>query len=78
MRHAFQDRDSLYLVMELKRGGDLRYHICRRHKFTEQQVRFLTACIFAGLECMHSNRILHRDIKPENLVFDADGKLGRR
>ena len=73
MRHAFQDRDNLYLVLDLKQGGDLRYHICRKHKFTEQQTRFITACIFLGLEHMHQQRIIHRDIKPENLVFDNKG-----
>lgn len=29
MQFAFQDRDNLYLVMDLMPGGDLRYHIGR-------------------------------------------------
>jgi serum/glucocorticoid-regulated kinase 2 len=36
MLQAFQDRDTLYLIMDLMPGGDLRYHICRKHKFTEE------------------------------------------
>jgi serine/threonine protein kinase len=36
MRQAFQDRENLYLVMDFMPGGDLRYHICRHHKFVEQ------------------------------------------
>lgn len=35
MQQAFQDRDNLYLVMDLHSGGDLRYHIARRRTFTE-------------------------------------------
>lgn len=31
------------------------------------------ACIFLGLEHMHSKNIIHRDIKPENLVLDKNG-----
>lgn len=31
------------------------------------------ACIFLGLEYMHSKSIIHRDIKPENLVLDKNG-----
>ena len=31
------------------------------------------ACIFLGLEYMHSKNSLHRDIKPENLVLDKNG-----
>ena len=29
MHFAFQDRENLYLVLDLLRGGDLRYHIGR-------------------------------------------------
>lgn len=73
MHQAFQDRENLYLVMELMTGGDLRYHICKKHRFTEQQTRFFAACIFSGLEFLHSKRVIHRDIKPENLVLDDKG-----
>ena len=34
---AFQDRENLYLVMDLLTGGDLRFHISRKKKFSEQQ-----------------------------------------
>lgn len=75
MNYAFQDRENLYLVMDLLTGGDLRYHLGKRRKFTEEETRFFTACIVTGLEFVHNKCILHRDIKPENLVFDQDGYL---
>ena len=37
MNYAFLDNDNLYLVMDLLTGGDLRYHICKHKKFTEEQ-----------------------------------------
>ena len=37
MLYAFQDRENLYLVMDLMKGGDLRYHIGRQRRFTEEQ-----------------------------------------
>jgi serum/glucocorticoid-regulated kinase 2 len=37
MHFAFQDYDNLYLIMDLLNGGDLRYHVSRYKKFTEQQ-----------------------------------------
>ena len=37
MKFAFQDRDNLYLVMDLLTGGDLRFHICCFRKFSEEQ-----------------------------------------
>ena len=36
MYYAFQDRESLYLVMDLLNGGDLRYHICKYRRFDEE------------------------------------------
>eukprot|EP00357_Protocruzia_adherens_P036602 CAMPEP_0115006092 /NCGR_PEP_ID=MMETSP0216-20121206/20275_1 /TAXON_ID=223996 /ORGANISM="Protocruzia adherens, Strain Boccale" /LENGTH=412 /DNA_ID=CAMNT_0002372571 /DNA_START=145 /DNA_END=1383 /DNA_ORIENTATION=- len=73
MHYAFQDRENLFLAMDLLTGGDLRYHIGRKKRFTEEQTRFLVACIVEGLEYLHVNGILHRDIKPENLVLDNSG-----
>jgi len=75
MKYAFQDRNNLYLVMDLLNGGDLRYHICKYRKFTELQTKFFTAWIVQGLEYCHNNSIVHRDIKPENLVFDSNGYI---
>ena len=37
MHFAFQDKENLYLVMDLLTGGDLRYHISKQKKFTEEQ-----------------------------------------
>ncbi len=34
MVSAFNDRDNLYLVMDLLSGGDLRYRIGCTHRFT--------------------------------------------
>lgn len=54
-------------------GGDLRYHIGKRIKFTQEQTKFLIACLVVALDYIHQNNIIHRDIKPENLVFDSNG-----
>ena len=75
MKYSFQDYDNLYLVMDLLTGGDLRYHICRYHKFSENQTKFFIACVILGLEYIHNNNIIHRDIKPENLVCDENGYI---
>ena len=37
MYYAFQDRENLYLLMDLVNGGDLRFHIGRQKKFKENQ-----------------------------------------
>ena len=73
MHYAFQDRDNLYLIMDLLNGGDLRYHISRYRKFSEEQTRFFIANIIYAIDYIHSNNVIHRDIKPENLVLDEKG-----
>lgn len=73
MLYAFQDRENLFLVMDLMTGGDLRFHIGRQRRFSEEQTKFFVCCIIVGLEYLHMNGILHRDIKPENLVLDTKG-----
>ena len=73
MHYAFQDNDNLYLVMDMLSGGDLRYHIARHKKFSEEQTRFFIGCMVLALEYIHSANVIHRDIKPENLVLDEKG-----
>lgn len=75
MKFAFQDRENLFLVMDLMKGGDLRYHLHLKERFNEETTKFFAACIITGLEYLHINNIIHRDIKPENLVLDPKGYL---
>lgn len=83
MQFAFQDFENLYLGMDLLTGGDLRYHICRNRRFSEDQtskkkflrIEFFVCCLLLALDYIHTNNILHRDIKPENLVLDERGYL---
>lgn len=34
MSYAFQDQKNLYLIMDLLNGGDLRFHLAKRKRFT--------------------------------------------
>ena len=73
MHYAFQDKENLYLVMDMLSGGDLRYHISRYRKFSEEQARFFISNMIYALKYIHENNVIHRDIKPENLVLDENG-----
>ena len=73
MHFSFQDINSLYLVMDLITGKDLRYHLSKEKKFSSEVSKFFLACTILGLEYIHYNNILHRDIKPDNLVIDNNG-----
>ena len=75
LQFAFQDRNNLYLAIDLKPGGDLRYHLLVQSRFTEEQCKFFACCLILAIDYIHSKGILHRDIKPENLIFDSSGFL---
>ena len=36
MYYSFQDREYLYLVIDIMKGGDLRYHLNRKKKFSQE------------------------------------------
>lgn len=41
IHYAFQDRDTLFLVLDLLEGGDLRHHISTQ-KFSELQASIIS------------------------------------
>ena len=41
MVYSFQDADNLYLVMDLLLGGDLRYHLGKHRKFSQEQASII-------------------------------------
>jgi serum/glucocorticoid-regulated kinase 2 len=69
---AFQDKKRLYLGLDLKEGGDLRFHMLKR-KFSESEIKFILACVLQSLEYLHSRNVIHKDVKPENIILDYKG-----
>ena len=65
--------------MELLDGGQMRehmmYHKKMLKKLSEDQCKFIIACIVQALETVHSSGIVHTDINPSNLHFDNQGYL---
>ena len=41
MKYSFQDYENLYLVMDLLKGGDLRYHINKKKNLQKPKQNFL-------------------------------------
>ena len=73
---SFQDFSKLYLVLELMKGGNLRYHLNHfQGHFPEKMVKFIIINISLCLALIQDNDIVHRDIKPENFLFDEKGYL---
>ncbi|XP_014858173.1 PREDICTED: serine/threonine-protein kinase Nek5 isoform X2 [Poecilia mexicana] len=78
---TFQEKGSLYIVMEYCDGGDLlkKINMQRGIPFSEAQIVdwFIQICL--GLKHIHDRKILHRDIKSQNIFLTSGGmkvKLG--
>ena len=59
--------------MDLLLGGDLRFHLARQRKFSEEQTKFFCACLIHALETVHGHGIIHRDIKAANILLNDEG-----
>lgn len=77
MRHAnlitlhnvFETPDSVNLVFEYFRGGDLRRRLSKKGALSEQTALKLFAQIMQGVSFLHSQGIVHRDLKPDNIYL---------
>ncbi|ORM41477.1 Myosin light chain kinase A [Babesia sp. Xinjiang] len=62
-------RDSLYIVMELVRGGELYDLINQRRRLTEAHTHKIMCQLLQIVAYLHKCGIVHRDIKPENILI---------
>ncbi|KAJ1821812.1 hypothetical protein GGH91_000972 [Coemansia sp. RSA 2671] len=75
LRFSFQDEFSMFMVMDLMIGGDLRFHMMRR-RFVEGVIKFWIAELACAIHYLHtSHGIVHRDIKPDNILMDHRGHV---
>lgn len=73
LKYALQDDETLYLIMDLMLGGDLKFHLINAGRFTEKRARFYAAEVLLGLEHVHTASIIYRDMKLENVLLDHNG-----
>jgi len=64
----FDEDDTLYLVMELIRGGELFDRIIEKGSFSENESALIIHQILEAVAYMHQHGVVHRDLKPENLL----------
>ncbi|XP_040345012.1 G protein-coupled receptor kinase 4 isoform X6 [Herpailurus yagouaroundi] len=77
LSYTYETKDSLYLVLTIMNGGDLKYHIYNLGNpgFDEQRAIFYAAELCCGLEDLQKERIVYRDLKPENILLDDIGHI---
>ncbi|EOA30208.1 hypothetical protein CARUB_v10013325mg [Capsella rubella] len=78
--NAFEDKNSVYIVMELCEGGELLDRILARKdsRYSEKDAAVVVRQMLkVAAEC-HLRGLVHRDMKPENFLFkstDEDSAL---
>ncbi|XP_065055528.1 serine/threonine-protein kinase Chk2-like isoform X2 [Rhopilema esculentum] len=70
----FDAEDTLFIVLELVRGGELFDRVVKMGKFTETISKLLFYQMLCAVDYLHSNKITHRDLKPENVLLQTDDK----
>lgn len=68
---TFQDRDSLYFVLDYASNGELLGLIKELGTLNEECATYFGAQILDAIHNMHRNGVIHRDIKPENILLDS-------
>ncbi|KAL2348002.1 hypothetical protein Fmac_002002 [Flemingia macrophylla] len=69
LKGAFEDRQSVNLVMELCAGGELFDRIIARGHYSERAAADLCRQIVTVVHDCHAMGVMHRDLKPENFLF---------
>ncbi|CAK7215431.1 serine/threonine protein kinase [Sporothrix eucalyptigena] len=73
LKDTFNEKNAVYLVLELAPEGELFNFIVMNTKLSEHDTRRLFKQLFEGVKYLHERNIVHRDIKPENiLLVDRD------
>ncbi|KAL2921011.1 Calcium-dependent protein kinase 24 [Bienertia sinuspersici] len=68
-KEAFEDKEAIYLVMELCEGGELFDRIVARGHYSERAAALVVRTILQVVKVCHEHGVIHRDLKPENFLF---------
>ncbi|KAK4276485.1 hypothetical protein QN277_014628 [Acacia crassicarpa] len=68
-RGGYEDRQNVYLVMELCTGGELFDRIIAKGTYSEKEAAALFRQIVTVVHVCHFMGVMHRDLKPENFLM---------
>jgi len=71
--NLIETENSIFLVMEYVKGGELFYYMKKYGRFPPEAVLFFSCEVLLALKFLHSKNIIYRDLKPENILINYDG-----
>ncbi|KAL1542871.1 Calcium-dependent protein kinase 29 [Salvia divinorum] len=69
LRGAYEDGESLHLVMELCSGGELFDRIAAKGTYSEKEAARIGRQVVNVVHVCHFMGVMHRDLKPENFLM---------
>ncbi|WFC94001.1 non-specific serine/threonine protein kinase [Malassezia brasiliensis] len=72
---TFQDRESLYFVLELAPNGEFLHYVKQLGTLDTTSATFYAAQLADAIHSIHRAGVVHRDIKPENMLLDAHMRI---
>ncbi|KAB2007223.1 hypothetical protein ERO13_D10G012500v2 [Gossypium hirsutum] len=70
-RGAYEDRQSVHLVMELCAGGELFDRIIAEGHYSERAAAGIFKSVVNVVHICHFMGVIHRDLKPENFLLSS-------
>jgi calcium-dependent protein kinase len=71
IKGAYEDRQSIHLVMELCAGGELFDRIIAQGHYSERAAAGIIRSIVNVVQICHFMGVVHRDLKPENFLLSS-------
>jgi len=68
LNDVVEEKDYLFLVLELVTGGELFDRIVGKGCFREPEAKHVFSQVIEAIAYIHSKGIVHRDLKPENIL----------
>ncbi|WRX29751.1 Protein kinase domain - like 10 [Theobroma cacao] len=68
---AYEDKQSVHLVMELCAGGELFDRIIAKGHYSERAAASICRAIVNVVHACHFMGVMHRDLKPENFLLSS-------
>ncbi|KAI3823130.1 hypothetical protein L1987_04560 [Smallanthus sonchifolius] len=73
-KDVFEDKEAIYLLMELCEGGELFDKIVAKGHYTERAAALVIKTILEVVQTCHKHEVIHRDLKPENFLYAHKGE----
>ncbi|XP_050511520.1 ribosomal protein S6 kinase 2 beta isoform X1 [Diabrotica virgifera virgifera] len=72
LKTVYEDVTSIYLVLQLLKGGDLLDCMMTKKRLTEFEAAAILKTLATTIAYLHENGVVHRDLKPANILFASE------